>query len=207
MTREETIKILMSIQAAYPNYKPQDKTIAVNTWCEMLSEYTYQQVSMALKAYILSDSSGFAPSIGQLVEKMHTIQKPADFSEMEAWGMVSKALRNGYYHSEEEFAKLPPLVQKSVGTPNMLKNWAETDLDVIESVIQSNFMRTYRAVAQREHEVSKMPAPIKDMIANNAQKQLAETKTAPPKIEADTAVQDGVPMPESLKQRLSEILS
>ena len=38
MTREETIKALMTIQAAYPNYKPPDKTVTVNTW-HMISAY------------------------------------------------------------------------------------------------------------------------------------------------------------------------
>ena len=67
MTRDETIQILMMVQAAYPNYKPSDKTVAINTWNLLLSEYSYSQVESGLRAYILSDTSGFAPSIGQLI--------------------------------------------------------------------------------------------------------------------------------------------
>lgn len=206
MTRDETVKILMSIQAAYPNYKPHDKTVAVNTWCEMLSEYTYQQVSIALKAYITTDTSGFAPSIGQIIEKMHMINQPAELSEMEAWSLVSKALRNGNYHASEEFEKLPLLVQKAIGTPRMLKNWAETDIEVIESVIQSNFMRTYRSVVQRSHEISKMPESIKNVITANVIYEIPELEAGPHKIGAGLIIPDGVPMPESAKQRLNELL-
>ena len=49
MTRDETIEILMVVQAAYPNYKPHDKTVTVNLWYEMLLDYSYQQVGAAVK--------------------------------------------------------------------------------------------------------------------------------------------------------------
>ena len=52
MDREETIKVLMTIQAAYPNYKPPDKSITVNLWSRMLRDYTYQQVEAAVDAVL-----------------------------------------------------------------------------------------------------------------------------------------------------------
>ena len=119
---------------------------------------------MALKAYILSDTSGFAPNIGQLVAKIRLLTKPQELSEMEAWSLVSKAIRNSGYNSVEEFAKLPPLVQKAVGTPDNLRNWAVSDYRTIESVIQSNFLRTYGTVVKRESEINCMPNEIKALI-------------------------------------------
>ena len=83
MTRDETIELLMMVQAAFPNYKPQDKTVAVNTWFLMLADYPYQQVQMALKAYIATDTSGFAPSIGQIIDKMQMIKSHAEQDEKE----------------------------------------------------------------------------------------------------------------------------
>lgn len=174
MTRDEIKKALMVIQAAYPNYKPPDKEITVNTWYEILSGYECQQVMIALKAYIAADNKGFAPSIGQIIEKMQMINKPCELNEMEAWALVSKALRNGYYGAEEEFAKLPPVVQKAVGAPDQLRNWAVTEGDSIENVIQSNFMRTYRAVLHREQEVSKMPAEIRNLINQDVTMRITE---------------------------------
>lgn len=168
MTREETQRILMAIQAAYPNYKPQDKTVAVNTWCEMLSDYTYQQISVALKAYIVSDNSGFPPSIGQLVDKIQMISGPQELNEMEAWSLVSKALRNGYYGAEQEFANLPPLVQEAVGSPANIRNWSQTDIESIENVIQSNFIRTYRTVVGRKREYARLPEDVRKMIGNSS---------------------------------------
>lgn len=169
MTREETVKIIRIICGSFPNFKPSDLSETVDIWNMMLDEYRYNQIAGALKSYILADSTGFAPSIGQLIAKVKTIEEPAQLNETEAWGLVSKAIRNGYYGAVEEFSKLPPLVQKAVGTPDNLRNWSQTNLESVETVIQSNFLRAYRAEAQRAAEISKMPSDIKTMIENTSQ--------------------------------------
>lgn len=203
MTRDEVKKILMIIESAYPNYKPPNKTNAIDVWNLMLEEYTYQQVSVALKSYILSDTAGFPPSIGQLVGKLQTIQNPnPHLNEMEAWGLVSKALKNGTYGADEEFAKLPELVQKAVGSASQLRNWATTDSNSIENVVQSNFMRTYRGVCSRENEISKMPTEIKNMITQNSKLEAIDTKTKTEIKQLDVKNYDGVPMPESIKKQI-----
>lgn len=169
MTREETVKIIRIICGSFPNFKPSDLSETVDIWNMMLEEYTYNQIAGALKSYILADSTGFAPSIGQLIAKVKTIEEPAQLNESEAWGLVSKAIRNGYYGAVEEFSKLPPLVQKAVGIPDNLRNWSQTNLDSVETVIQSNFLRSYRVEAQRAAEISKMPSDVKTMIENTSQ--------------------------------------
>ena len=121
MTVIEAKKIIAVMLVSFPNFKPTDVDSMAETWADMLSEYSYSQVSMALKAYIVLDTSGFAPAIGQLVAKIQTVTQSQELNEMEAWALVSKAIRNSTYNSVEEFAKLPPLVQKSVGLPDQLR--------------------------------------------------------------------------------------
>ena len=149
---------------SYPNYKPVDMAETIDVWQMMLEDFSYQKVAMALKAYIMSDTSGFAPSIGQLVGKMQMISQPNELNEMEAWALVSKAIRNGYYGAETEFAKLPEMVQKAIGQPSQLRQWAHSDMESIETVIQSNFMRSYRMVVKREKEVQRMPSDVRMLI-------------------------------------------
>ena len=149
---------------SYPNYKPNDISETVDVWNMMSSDYDYNLVAMALKAYILSDTSGFAPNIGKLVAKIQTISQPQELDGMTAWGLVSKALRNGTYGAVEEFNKLPPLVRQAVGMPDNLKNWATSDYKTIETVIQSNFLRTYETVVKRANEINRMPDNIKSLI-------------------------------------------
>lgn len=148
----------------YPNYKPNNLSETVDVWNMMLENYSYEQVSVALKAYINSDISGFAPSIGQLIGKIQTISQPQELDGMAAWGLVSKALRNGTYGAVEEFNKLPPLVKQAVGMPDNLKNWAMSDYQAIETVIQSNFLKNYRTVVNRSKELNCMPPEIKSLI-------------------------------------------
>lgn len=166
MQRKDVVKVLMMIQAAYPNYKPQDKTIAVNTWYMMLKDYEKEVVEAALKIYIASDTSGFAPAIGQLIDKIKSVTSPNELNGMEAWSLVSNALRNGYYGAEQEFEKLPVTVQKAVGSPDNLRNWSQSDSKSIETVIQSNFMRTYETELKRQNEELKIPADVRQLISS-----------------------------------------
>ena len=45
-----------------------------------------------------------------------------------------------------------------------LKNWATADYQTIETVIQSNFLRTYETVVKRANEINRMPDDIKALI-------------------------------------------
>jgi hypothetical protein len=164
LTREETVEIIHIICDCYPNFKPEDLSRTIDAWQVMLEEYSCEQVAAALKAYITSNTSGFAPSVGEIVAKIQLVSQPQELDGMTAWGLVSKALRNGTYGAVEEFNKLPPLVRQAVGIPDNLKNWATSDYQTIETVIQSNFLRTYETIVKRANEINRMPDNIKSLI-------------------------------------------
>lgn len=214
MTVVETKKIIAVMLVSYPNFRPTDIDSMANTWSDMLSEYSYSQVSMALKAYILSDTSGFAPAISQIIAKIQTISTPQELSEAEAWALVSKAIRNSGYNSVEEFAELPPLVQKAIGLPDQLRAWA-LDENYNEQVVSSNFMRCYRNELAKHEELSKMPTDVRTLIENASKgsysakieekreysiKSFTDRKES--EIKALEAKEKYVPMPEHLKKRL-----
>lgn len=216
MTREETVKIIRIMVDSYPNYKPNNISETVDVWNMMLSEYAYEQISVALKAYILSDTSGFAPSVGQLVDKMKTITTPQELNEMEAWALVCDALRNSGYNYADEYAKLPPLVQKAVGLPTQLQTWALTE-NLNKDVVGSNFMRCYRVEVERQKEISKMPQNVREMLENissssyssqieqkreRSAKSLEDTKEN--EIKALETNRECVPMPSDVEKRLDD---
>lgn len=204
MTNEEVKKIIGTMILAYPNYKPDNMTMLIELWKEMLSEYTYQQVAMALKAFIATDTSGFAPNIGQIVGKMQMINQPEELNEMEAWNLVSKAIRNGYYGAEEEFSKLPKLVQKAVGSHEQLRQWAQTDIVSVENVIQSNFMRTYRSVAERSLNVSRMPVEARKQIEAINYRPTIENRNL--ELIKSEEERETIPMPDGAMDKLKRIL-
>lgn len=214
MTKNEVIKLLMTIQTFYPNYQVENKEFTINAWYAIIGDCDYKLMEKALQAYITTDTSGFAPSIGQLLDKLHTIQNPQELNEMEAWSLVSKALRNGYYGAVEEFNKLPPLVQKAVGSPDNLRNWSQTDSESIENVVQSNFMRSYRLVVNHENEIKKMPADVRTLIENvnktsySAQIGTKNQQTIKLSLEDNKSQNKpikGVPMPKEIKERIEQM--
>lgn len=166
MTEGEAKKLFAVMTVTYPNYRIDDIEYTAKIWADFLGGYSYEQVNMALRTYIATDTSGFAPSVGRLLDKLYTIQNPQELTELEAWSLVSKAIRNGLYGADEEFAKLPPLVQQAVGQPRCLTEWAMLGAED-KAVTQSNFMRSYRTVVCRAKELSKMPPEVRALIEKN----------------------------------------
>lgn len=163
MRIEDARKFVAVLMVSYPNYKPIDTELAAKTWEDVTEEYTYEQVNAALKIYMKSNASGFAPVPGQIIENIHKLIDTQELNEMEAWSLVSKAIRNSGYNSVEEFAKLPPLVQKAVGLPDQLRTWA-LDENFSEDVVSSNFIKCYRAELERHKEIRKMPQNVRRLM-------------------------------------------
>lgn len=215
MTEKEVRQLLAMTQAVYPNYNPPSREAAVNAWLMCLSEYDNNVVMAAFKAYMTANTSGFAPAPGQLIEILQTLTQPSELNELEAWSIVRKALRNCGYNSEQEFAKLPTVVQKTVGTPQQLKIWA-CDSEFNENVVSSNFIKTYRTEVKRATELNKMPSDIKRVIEmvnkNSLSNQITDKNKQAIKLslkdkEAEETgkmeVRNSVPMPEKYKKEFN----
>ena len=170
MTREDTIKILAVLRGAYPAFyrdiTKQEAESTIALWMSMFDEEPYELVGAAVKAFIAGDSKGFPPSIGQVKERIRQITQPEEMTEQEAWALVSKALRNSTYGSAEEFAKLPPEVQAVVHDPGQLKQWAMAEADEVETVIASNFMRSFRAKQKATKEYMALPTEVKRLMVS-----------------------------------------
>ena len=212
MTKEEIQMLLAMTQAVYPNYNPPSREAAVNAWLMCLSEYDNNVVMAAFKAYMTTNTSGFAPAPGQLIEILQTLTQPSELNELEAWSIVRKALRNCGYNSEQEFAKLPTVVQKTVGTPQQLKIWA-CDSEFNENVVSSNFIKTYRTEVKRATELNKMPDDIRKLVemvnTNSTSAQIANKNKQAIKLSLEDKkneetgkmeVRNSVPMPEKYKK-------
>ena len=89
----------------------------------------------------------------------------ADMTPQEAWQLVNAATQRGIYHAKDEFDKLPPVVQRIVGSPNQLKEWAMMDAETVQSVIASNFQRSYTVRAEKEREYMALPTGGKNTLA------------------------------------------
>lgn len=210
MTREEFKVLVKTMKAVYthPSFIP-DRD-AFNVWYEMLKDLDYGITSYAVKKYMQSEEkeptvAGIRKHAAQLLEKGRGL------NEMAAWQMVLKAMRNSIYHSEEEFAKLPPTVQKAVVSPGQLREWAMAeDIDgTWMNVTQSNFMRTYRVEVSREAEARKL-SPDLLRLAGITLEKIATENVEPKAIsvseERIQAEKESVPMSERLKKKYMALM-
>ena len=212
MTEKEVRQLLAMTQAVYPNYNPPSREAAVNAWLMCLSEYDNNVVMAAFKAYMTTNTSGFAPAPGQLIEILQTLTQPSELNELEAWSLVRKALSDSSYNSVERFQELPPIVQKAVGTPQQLKIWA-CDSEFNENVVSSNFIKTYRTEVKRATELNKMPENVRKLIeminTNSISAQIASENKRTISLSLEDKkteetgkmeVRNSVPMPEKYKK-------
>lgn len=170
MTRQEALAVMAMLKTAYPtfykNYSKEDINEAVNLWATMFSEETIQVVTEAIKALICTLK--YPPTIADVKEKIHLLTQPQGMSELEAWNTVRRAI--SYYDAQENYNSLPPMLQRLVGSPNQLREWALMDSEVVNSVIQSNFMRSYKAKVVQEKEYAMLPESTKQLIQGIAAK-------------------------------------
>lgn len=182
MTREDVIKIMSVLRGAYPSfYRDISKAEAldtINLWTDLFANDDAALVGAAVKSVIEGDEKGFPPTIGQVKAKMRLLTGSHQLTEAEAWSQVAAAVRNGIYGSQEEFDKLSPTMQRIVGSPSQLREWAMMDSQTLHSVVASNFQRSYKAITAKEREVAKLPADVRQMVA-----QIAKPMD-PPKLEA-----------------------
>lgn len=181
MTLDNAYEILSILKVAYPhsfkNISDTDVDATANLWQRMFSSESYEQVEAAVYMLISSRTEVFSPTIGEIKEKLLSLQAVTELGEAEAWALVSKACSNGIYSYRQEFDKLPAVVKRVVGQPEQLKEWAMMDADTVQSVVASNFMRSYRAKTARDKELAIIPDDIKRLITGISEPMKLDVKS------------------------------
>lgn len=172
MTRDDAIMILAVLKAAYPHsFKDltrRDGEAMVSLWQMQFADVSFQEVEAAVNALIATRTAGYSPTIGEVKEQLYRLHSVNELTEGEAWAMVYKALSNGYYGYQKEFDKLPTEVQRAVGRAEQLREWSQMETETVQSVVASNFMRSYRTMKERAKETAKLPESVRLMIGSLA---------------------------------------
>ena len=160
MNRKETAEILSSVRAAYPGaYRESEKddiNAAISLWNTMFENEPYELVSAALTVHIAT--SKWPPTIADMREKIAELTGRGVLSETEAWKLVTKAISNGIYESRKEYERLPEEVRQAVGSHNMIHDWALMNISEVQTIVRSNFLKSYRAVAEERKRYDMLPA-------------------------------------------------
>ena len=129
MNRQETNRILAMITSIYPAFpKDRDPQILTDVWQRVFERTPYTAVERALYAFIASDTRGFPPTPGGINHLIVKARQAGEPTDVEAWGLVCKALTRSLYNSSEEFEKLPPMIRKIIGHPRQLREWSMLSL-------------------------------------------------------------------------------
>ena len=194
MTKKEMAEIIAIMQANYPDdfRGMSDKAMngKINLWFMQFRDDDYKDVLAAVMAHIATDTGRWMPPVGVIKAKLTEIRLPEELTPQEAWELVSKATRNSTYNSGEEFDKLPPVVQRLVGSPMQLKEWAAMDTDTLQSVVGSNFQRSYKVRAAKEREFLALPSAVQQTITQIAAgMKMPELPSAPTDQERNAMLQ------------------
>lgn len=167
------MKLLTLLQAEYPaSFRGLDMRqmdAKMEFWGREFEADDYDAVMAAVHTLMRSGRQ-WAPTAGEIREKMHDLTAPAELSETAVLDIISRAAANGTYHAEEEFRKLPPELQELVHSPSQLREWAMMDADAFKSVIGSFVMKSYRAGIRRAKERAAPPANVRELIGGMADK-------------------------------------
>jgi hypothetical protein len=165
MTIDEVGAILDVFEVMYPQfYKGADdnkKALALKGWYMQLKEYPSKLVTESVNALI--STSKYPPTVSEVKEKILMLTRPPDMTEAEAWNLVYNAIKSANYRSQENFNNLPPMLQRLVGGPSQLREWAQMETKPLE-VASSNFMRSYTARVKQEKEYQILPESNKRLI-------------------------------------------
>ena len=201
MTKKEMAEIIAIMQSNYPDdFRGMSDAAMngkINLWFMQFRDDDYKEVLAAVMAHIATDTNRFMPPVGVIKAKLTQIRMGDELTELEAWGLVQKALRNGYYGAQEEFDKLPPVVQRLVGSPNQLREWAQMDSEVVSSVVASNFQRSYKVRAKKEQEFLALPSAVRETMGKIAAgMKMPELPAAPADQERNAMIRKLAELPE-----------
>lgn len=174
MTKADTAKILSMISEMYPSFrKDRNPEITLSVWQRIFQDQPYALVENALMAYIASDVKGFPPQPGALNAFINQAAASLEPSETEAWRMVIRAARRGLYNSHEEFAKLPPSIQRIVGSPEQIYEWAGMSVEDMNTVVASHFKRAYRNYLEHAGDFFRLPGALQNALIASSEDRLS----------------------------------
>lgn len=172
------MRVLATVRELYPTFlNGRNEQTTFVLWKNLFDTETYEEMITALHAYVCRDTKGFPPPIGALKELVWQ-QRNERISEQTAWEMVRKQLNGSSAHPRENFDKLPETVRACVGSPQTLMRWGQMDDGELETVVASNFKRSYRETLTKKREYDVLPATIKA--------RFSETVVALPPVQQET---------------------
>lgn len=170
MKRSEMVQIITLLAGNYDsiaNKSQKQKEMMLNTWQECLGDLDYNLVLSAVKKAIIN--SPYPPTIHEIRKNAMELINPIQNNVLESWDECYKMICNGIYMTKEEFDSHSEICKRFLGSTDQLRNYARSDIEVINTVVKGQFMKQYEILIQREKEKRMLPKQMQDFT-----KQLSE---------------------------------
>ncbi len=171
MNKTETIQVITLLAGNYDSIAKKDNTqkqLMINTWLECLGDLDYRLVLEAVKKTMIT--SPYPPTIADIRKNAIEMIKPTTSkTAIEAWNEAYKMICCGLYMTEEQFELASTEVKKFFGNVRQVRELAQIDTDIVNSVTKGQFLKQYEVIVNRENEQKLLPQSMQDFI-----KQLAE---------------------------------
>lgn len=165
----------MSYPTLYSRLTNNDLLEMINVWTELFNNYPYELVDNSLKEYIMTDSSGFAPSPGQLnkliAERLKKMDPNRNNDPETEWERIEDLLRKGLKGKvKETFQQLPELTQQAIGNSKRLEELSRTDERRLGAV-KKEFINRYSGLL-KEYERQYLEPAFIPVLLEKADKKL-----------------------------------
>ena len=106
------------------------------------------------------------------------LTNPIQGNVLDSWDECYKMICNGTYMTQEEFDSHSEICKKFLGSTEQLRNYARSDIEVVNTVVKGQFMKQYDVLIKREQEDRLLPQSLKELTAKLTQnmsiKQIGE---------------------------------
>lgn len=199
MNKAETTKALALLKSNYHSFEVGQ--VKIDLWHELMGDVPFELILVAIKKYMLEDTSSFAPAIGKIRSMcLETATPQLAVTSGEAWGEVTRAISNyGGYREIEALASMSPITKRTVKA----MNWQEICQCEDLGIMRAQFMRMYDSYKQREVQDKLIPCNMRPLLQSFI-KDIPQLETREV-LQIDEPKKERMEIPEFFKEAMKNV--
>ncbi len=158
MKKEETKQILTALREMYPNsftnHTKEGSWLVLEMWHDILKNEDARLVRAALRKCVEENTTNFAPTIGQIRNKMLDMVQIKEMDAEEAWniarGFWSSIPSDNAWEIEADWNKLPKAIKRIYSPADMVELGFRTSSKDVTTYEKPRFMKQWASVQEQE---------------------------------------------------------
>lgn len=151
MNKQETGMLLNCLEDIFPNtFKnlgAERRASMLETYSALFADKPFAIVVQAVRNMATTTPDFSVAALSQHIKQLDNSEQ----TEAELWNILHRAVCNSAWSYMEEFEKLPPILQKAVGSPRQLYDYSQMNAETLNTVVRGHFLKTIGSVKEK-HE-------------------------------------------------------